>query len=121
VYLSPRYEDRGTCESFIDQLKNALKADRLSCHRFASNAFRIVQFAPAYNLVRLFAMNLNGTPGEGTSAETIRTRLLEVGARIRHTVRRVWVHIASRYPLIEVVAMLLEGIRPMPHAPPCRV
>jgi len=129
VHLLPRYEDRGTCETFIDQLKNALKADRLSCHRFVSNAFRLVQFALAYNLLRVFALNLKGTVLEGASIETIRTRLLKVGARIEQTVRRVWVHIASGFPLQEVLLTLMRRIRLLPrptepkrlrrpHAPP---
>jgi hypothetical protein len=40
VHLWRLYCDRGTAEGFIDQLKNALKADRLSCRRFTANAFR---------------------------------------------------------------------------------
>src|SRR3990172_2871687 len=75
--LWPRYDDRGTAETFIDQLKNALKADRLSCHRFTANAFRLVMTAFAYNLIRAFAMLLEGTCFESASAETIRSRLLK--------------------------------------------
>ena len=118
VHLLARYEDRGTCETFIDQLKNALKADRLSCHRFVSNAFRLVQFALAYNLLRVFALNLKGTVLEGASIETIRTRLLKVGARIEQTVRRVWVHIASGFPLAQVLRTVLARIQRMPAAEP---
>ena len=121
VHLYPLYCDRGTAETFIDELKNALKADRLSCHRFVPNAFRLIQFALAYNLLRVFALSLKGTVLEGASAETIRTRLLKVGARIRQSVRRVWVHIASGFPLREVLAVVLERIGRMPHAPPCPV
>lgn len=118
VHLFPRYEDRGTCETFIDQLKNALKADRLSCRRFASNAFRLIQFALAYNLVRVFATNLEGTPLQGATVETIRTRLLKLGARIEQSVRRVWVHIASGFPLREVLRTVLARIQQMPAAQP---
>jgi len=114
------YCDRGTAEGFIDQLKNALKADRLSCHRFVANAFRLAQFALAYNLVRVYGSKLAGTVLEGASIETIRTRLLKVGARIEQSVRRVWVHIASGFPLREVLALLMERIARMPaRAAPC--
>jgi len=114
VHLWRLYCDRGTAETFIDQLKNALKADRLSCHRFVANAFRLVQFALAYNLMRVLGSKLGGTVLEGASIETIRTRLLKVGARVRQTVRRVWVHIASGFPLRRVLALLLERIACMP-------
>jgi len=121
VHLYPLYCDRGTAETFVDELKNALQADRLSCHRFVANAFRLVMFALAHNLLRVFGTQLAGTVLEGASAETIRTRLLKVGARIHETVRRVWVHIASGFPLREVLAVVLERIGRMPHAPPCPV
>lgn len=118
VHLWRLYCDRGTAETFIDQLKNALKADRLSCHRFVANAFRLVQFALAYNLLRVFGSKLCGTILEGATIETIRTRLLKVGARIEQSVRRVWVHIAGGFPLREVLALVLERIAGMPNAPP---
>jgi len=132
VHLWRLYCERGAAEGFIEQLKNALKADRLSCHRFvaaysaevasatkAGNAFRLIQFALAYNLLRVFGSKLCGTTLEGASIETIRTRLLKVGARIEESVRRVWVHIAGGFPLREVLALVLERIARMPRAAPC--
>jgi len=121
VHLWRLYCGRGTAEGFIDQLKNALKADRLSCHRFVANAFRLIQFAFAYNLLRVLGSKLSGTILQGASAETIRTRLLKVGARVRQTVRKVWVHIASGFPLREVLALVLERIALMPNPPPAYV
>lgn len=118
LHLWRRYCDRGTAETFIDQLKNALKADRLSCRRFVANAFRLIQFALAYNLLRVFGAHLWGTVLEGASIETIRTRLLKVGARVRQTLRRIWVHIAGGFPYRQVLALVLERIESMPHAPP---
>jgi len=118
IHLWRLYCDRGTAETFIDQLKNALKADRLSCRRFTANAFRLVQFALAYNLMRVLGSKLCGTVLEGASIETIRTRLLKVGARIRQTVRRIWVHIASGFPYREVLAVALERIGAMPVCVP---
>jgi hypothetical protein len=118
VHLWRLYCDRVTAETFIDQLKNALKADRLSCRRFVANAFRLLQFALAYNLMRIFGSKLCGTVLEGASIETIRTRLLKVGARIRATLRRVWVHIAGGFPLREVLAVVVGRIQAMLNAPP---
>ncbi len=119
VHLWRLYCDRGTAEGFIEDLKNALKADRLSCHRFVANAFRLIQFALAYNLMRVYGSKLCGTVLEGASIETIRTRLLKVGARIEQSVRRVWVHIAGGFPLRQVLALMLERIGGMPRAAPC--
>ena len=119
VHLWRLYCDRGTAEGFIEQFKNALKADRLSCHRFVANAFRLIQFALAYNLLRVFGSKLCGTILEGASIQTIRTRLLKIGARIEQSVRRVWVHIASGFPLREVLALVLERIGRMPVCVQC--
>jgi len=114
--LWPIYDDRGTAETFIDDLKNALSADRLSCSRFVANAFRLVLTAVAYNLMRAYRDMLAGTELEHASAETIRSRLIKIGARVRWTVRRVWVHIASGFPLRELLARAFLAIRRL--APP---
>ena len=52
------YNGRGECENRIAELKNGFHADRLSCHRFLANAFRLVLHSLAYNLVNLFRQQL---------------------------------------------------------------
>ena len=44
------YCERGQCENFIKDFKNALQADRLSCSTFAANFFRLLEHAAAYVL-----------------------------------------------------------------------
>ena len=119
-HLWPLYEDRGTAETFIDDLKNGLKVDRLSCSAFVANAFRLVLTACAYNLVRAFRGTLAGTVFEHASIETIRTRLIKIGARVRQTTRRIWVHLSSAFPLREVLGHVLGAIQAMPRASPAR-
>jgi hypothetical protein len=114
--LWPLYNDRGTAETFIDDFKNALSMDRLSCRRFVANAFRLALTAVAYNLMRAYRDMLAGTELENASAETIRSRLIKIGARVRRTVRRVWVHLAGGFPLREVLARACLAIRQL--APP---
>jgi hypothetical protein len=36
------YNDRGECENRMEEFKNGFAADRLSCHRFRANAFRLL-------------------------------------------------------------------------------
>ena len=115
--LWPVYEDRGTAETFIDEVKNGLAMDRLSCCRFVANAFRLVLTAVAYNLLRAYRDMLAGTELQTASVETIRSRLIKIGARVRRTVRRVWVHIASGFPLREVLARAHRAILRL-HPPP---
>ena len=73
------YTERGgTCEVRIDEFKNGLKADRLSCHRFVANQFRLFLHMAAYWLVlRLrealrkteFAINADPTVQAETSED----------------------------------------------------
>jgi hypothetical protein len=53
-----RNNDRGECENRIEEFKNGFAADRLSCHRFRANAFRLLLHSFAYNLVNLFRLQL---------------------------------------------------------------
>jgi hypothetical protein len=115
--LWPLYDDRGTAETFIDEFKNGLAMDRLSCCRFVANALRLLLTAVAYNLLRAYRDLLAGTDLEAASVETIRSRLIKIAARVRRTVRRVWVHIASAFPLREVLArahLAIRRLRPPP-------
>jgi len=116
--LYPFYCDRGTAETFIDELKNALKADRLSCSRFVANAFRLVMFAFSYNLLRVYHGLLKNTSLEGASIETIRSRLVKIGARVRTTCRCVRVHMASGWPFRAVLRLVMSRIASLGKAPP---
>jgi hypothetical protein len=91
------YNDRGECENRIEEFKNGFAADRLSCHRFRANAFRLLLHSFAYNLVNLFRLQL---PPSMRSAqiETLRIQLFKIGARIRQTARCIRIHLASGWP-----------------------
>jgi len=115
--LWPIYNDRGTAETFIDEFKNGLFLDRLSCRRFVANALRLLLSAVTYNLMRTYRDLLAGTDLANASAETIRSRLIKIGARVRRTVRRVWVHLAEAFPLRETLARAHRAILRL-HPPP---
>jgi hypothetical protein len=105
------YNDRGECENRIEEFKNGFAADRLSCHRFRANAFRLLLHSFAYNLVNLFRLQL---PASLRSAqiETLRTQLFKIGARFRLTARCIRVHLASGWPfqsLFQTVALAFNS------------
>jgi len=93
------YALRGDCENRIKELKNDLKGDRLSCHRFVANQFRLLLHAAAYVLLTALKKYLQGTVLEKAQIGTIRCKLIKIGARIVQTCRRLRVHLASSYPL----------------------
>lgn len=108
------YCARGQSENFIKDLKNALGADRLSCHRFIANAFRLFIHAVAYRLMHaLRAVVARVAPVVAPEGEprplklataqmdTIRLRLLKVGAIIVSSARRVLVQLPRSFPLAD--------------------
>ncbi len=92
------YTQRGQAENYIKDLKNALFADRLSCHRFTSNQFRLVLHTIAYMLLFVMRERLVGTELARAQLDTIRLRLIKIGAVIRVTARRIWVSLSSSHP-----------------------
>jgi hypothetical protein len=70
------YCARGQSENLIKDFKNALCADRLSCHRFVANAFRLLLHAIAYRLMR-------GPHQSNPSSSWIRNRGLHLIRRAR--------------------------------------
>jgi hypothetical protein len=56
------YEERGVCEQYIKEFKGGYRGEKLSCHRFVANAFRLVMYALAYTMVARFRrQHLSGT------------------------------------------------------------
>jgi hypothetical protein len=98
------YVMRGDIENRIKELKLEIKSDRLSCHRFLANQFRLLLHTAAYALFWLLRQHLRGTELETAQVNTIRLKLLKIGARIRETCRRIWVHLASGYPHRQLLA-----------------
>ncbi len=100
------YTERGgTCEVRIDEFKNGLKADRLSCHRFAANQFRLFLHMAAYWLVLRLRQALAETEFSSMQIQQLRTRILKIGGQVVQTARRVWFRLASGYPWKDIFAL----------------
>jgi hypothetical protein len=108
------YVLRGDMENRIKELKLELKADRLSCHRFLANQFRLLLHTVAFCLFWLLRHHLKGTELATAQVNTLRLKLLKIGARIRETSRRIWVHLASGYPYRDLLALVLQNLRASP-------
>jgi hypothetical protein len=93
------YDDRGTAENWIKELKLDIHADRLSCHRFRANAVRLQLHSLALLLLAYFRRAvLAGTSLARATIGTIRLQLLKVAGRVVRSVRRLWFHLASHWP-----------------------
>ena len=93
------YVRRGESEHRMDELKNGLSTDRLSCHRFMANFFRLLLHTAAFNL-------LNAARDSADLPEVLRvgqpctwrTRVIKVAAIVVQTTRRVVVKLAGNWP-----------------------
>jgi hypothetical protein len=92
------YVQRGTPEQWIDDLKNGCFADRLSCHRFWANQFRLLLHAAAYWLLDTLRRWLMQAGLPRLQLGTLRLRLIKIGGWVRERVRGVVVHLASSHP-----------------------
>jgi hypothetical protein len=109
------YCARGAMENCIKEHQLGLFGDRLSTHWLAANQLRLWFSALAQFLVeRLRTLGLRGTALAGATAETIRTRLLKVGAVITVSVRRVHIALASSFPLQELFHQVWQRLRALP-------
>jgi hypothetical protein len=105
---------RGQSENFIKDFKNALRAERLSCHRFVANAFRLFLHAVAYRLMHalrafvgqvapVFAPDDEPKLRLATvQMDTLRLRLLKVATIVVFSVRRVLLRLPRSFPLAAV-------------------
>ena len=98
----PLYEDlycaRGEMENRIKE-QMLLFADRMSAETMRANQLRLYLSAAAYVLVEaLRRLALKGTEMAEAQVNTIRLRLLKIGAQIRFTARRVVLSMSSGYP-----------------------
>ena len=92
------YTGRGQCENHIKEIKNALFADRMSCHTFAANQFRLLVHVTAYLLMYLLRKQLADTSLGGVQLDTLHLRLLKVAAIVRVTARRIWLELSAAHP-----------------------
>jgi Transposase DDE domain group 1 len=96
--LYAHYTERGETENRIKDLKVALKADRLSCHRFWANQFRLLVHAAAYWLMDTLRRKLVDVGIERMRLDTLRLRLIKMGGRVRELLTKVRLHLASGHP-----------------------
>lgn len=105
------YTGRGRCENHIKELKNAMRGDRMSCHTFAANQFRLLVHVTAYILMYLFREQLADTELAGVQMDTLRLRLLKVAALVRVTARRIWLELSASHPSAALWPRLVPLLR----------
>ena len=62
----------------------------------------------------LCRLGLTNTPLARAQCQTIRLKLLRIGAQIRITVRNVWISMSEAYPYAETFALILRNLQAIP-------
>jgi Transposase DDE domain group 1 len=92
------YTARGESENWIKDLKVGCFADRLSCHRFWANQFRLLLHAAAYWLLDTLRWWLRTVGIARMTLETLRLRLIKVGGWVRQRLDRIRLRLSTSHP-----------------------
>ena len=105
------YCGRGDMENRIKEQQLYMFADRTSTSKMRSNQIRLYFSSIAYVLLNaLRRLGLKGTQLAKAQCNTLRIKLLKIGAQIRVTVRKVWVSLAEGYPYKDVFITVWRNI-----------
>lgn len=106
------YCARGEMENRIKEQQLDLFADRTSCQVMRANQVRLYFSSFAYVLLsELRRIALVGTDMARAQCGTIRLKLLKIGARIRVTVRRIWIAMSESWPHRELLLHAWQRLR----------
>jgi hypothetical protein len=107
------YVQRGAVpEHPIGELKNGLRAERLSACGFCANALRLLLHVVAYAIVVLFREAAAAVPEVATATVgTLRQRLWKVGAVLECGSRRLVFHVSARWPDQGLWLRVAEAVR----------
>jgi hypothetical protein len=105
------YCARGEMENRIKE-QMCLFADRLSTDQMRGNQLRLYFSAMAYTLVEaLRRLALKGTEWAQAQVDTIRLKLLKIGAIVRVSARRIVLQMSSAYPWKDIYARAFHALR----------
>jgi hypothetical protein len=105
------YCARGEMENRIKE-QMCLFADRLSTDEMKGNQLRLYFSALAYTLMEaLRRLGLQATEWAEAQVDTIRLKLLKIGAIVRISVRRVLLQLSSAYPWKDQYAQAFHALR----------
>jgi hypothetical protein len=106
------YCGRGDMENRIKEQQLWLFADRTSTGKMRANQLRLYFSSVAYLLMQsLRRLGLRGTQMATAQCNTIRLKLLKVGAQVKVTVRKVWVSLAGGYPYVDLFYRVFRNLQ----------
>ncbi|GAF41707.1 transposase [Agrilactobacillus composti DSM 18527 = JCM 14202] len=108
------YRHRGTMENYIKELKNGFYFDKTDSPKFAVNEVRMLLSAIAYNIIKSMENEVFPTSNEkkvlGT-INTIRLKLMKIGATFAYHARRLQIHLTSSNPYDDLFWQVFDNIQ----------
>jgi hypothetical protein len=105
------YVHRGAdSEHRIKELKLGIQADRLSCHNFIANQFRLLLSQVAYILMLAIRQAASGTQFATAQVQRLRSMLIKRAARVQVSTRRVLVELATDCPFAEELRLITRQL-----------
>ncbi len=92
------YCARCDAENRIKELKVGLDIDRTSCTSFKANQLRVLMTAAAYVLMQELRLQARRTGCARAQVNTLRLRLLKLGAWVESSLRRIVLHLPMGTP-----------------------
>lgn len=108
--LYERYGQRGRCENRIKEIKEGVRADRMSCQEWEGNEFRLLLGCVAYWLFVGLRRLAKGTGLARAHVEKLRLSVIKIGARVTESLRRVRIELCSSCPSQEVFRELARRL-----------
>ena len=110
-----KYCPRGDAENCIKEQKLGLHSDRTSTHTFEGNQLRLWFASIAYVLMNaLREQCLTKTEFQNATVETIRTKILKLGAVITTSKRIILISISNSCPYKEIFATIYKRLSQLP-------
>jgi hypothetical protein len=105
------YVQRGeSSEGRIKELKRGIKADRLSCHQFIVNQFRLFLSQAAYILMLEIRQAAQGTKLEKAQVSRLRESVIKLAARVTNSARQVLVELAACCPYQREITIISQRL-----------
>lgn len=105
------YVGRGEMENRIKEQQLSLFADRTSCTEFLANQFRLFLSSAAYVLMEeIRRLALVGTELAQAQCDTIRNKLLKIGAVVIYNTRRITIKMSEYYPYQKIFRLAVQRL-----------
>ncbi len=105
------YVQRGaSSEHRIKELKLGINADRLSCHKFIVNQFRLFLCQAAYILMLELRASAEGTRLGMAQVSRLRETIIKIAAKVTVSVRRTLVELAAHCPFRDDILLMVKRL-----------